>query len=413
MSKVYVVGIGMTPCGKMPHQSIKSLTDAAVREALRDAGMEVQDVESAFFSNATQSVLEGQHMIAGQVALRSMGFGNIPIINIENACASGSTAFHLACSQVRSGEVDVALAAGAEKMYHPDRRKMFSVFDGALDVHDTAAIMETLAMLGRGLGDAPDEAATAGERSVFMDVYAAMAKLHMKLHGSTQRQLAAITSKNHGHSQHNELAQFRNPLSIEDVLAARVISWPLTLPMCAPVSDGAAAAVVVSEAGLKRFAGRRAVEVLASVVMSGSDRAYDDYEAHVCRRAAQKAYRIAGIGPQDVSVAEVHDATAYAELLQTELLGFAEIGQGGWLAERGETTIGGSIPVNPSGGLVSKGHPIGATGLGQIHELVLQLRGAAGVRQVENARIGLAENGGGFIGYEEAVTSVNIFGRVG
>jgi len=195
------------------------------------------------------------------------------------------------------------------------------------------------------------------------------------------------------------------------VLAARPIAWPLTLPMCAPVSDGAAAAIVCTGKALHRFQRTRAIRVHATVIASGSDRGPEDLDQHITRRAADLAYERAALGPADMSVAEVHDATAVGELIQTENLRFCELGAGGELAERGDTAIGGRIPVNPSGGLECKGHPIGATGLGQIYELALQLRGEAGVRQVENARFGIAENGGGFHGFEEAAACVTILGR--
>jgi acetyl-CoA acetyltransferase len=247
--------------------------------------------------------------------------------------------------------------------------------------------------------------------SVFMDVYASLAKQHMRRFGSTQRMFAVISAKNHVHSVHNPLAQYRTPYTVEEVLAARPIAWPLTLPMCAPVSDGAAAAIVCTGRALHRFERARAIKVYATVLASGSDRGPEELGKHITRRAANLAYERAGLGPRDMSVAEVHDATAVGELIQTENLGFCEAGGGGELAERGDTSIGGRIPVNPSGGLECKGHPIGATGLGQIHELTMQLRGEAGARQVERARFGIAENGGGFHGFEEAAACMTILGR--
>lgn len=222
-----------------------------------------------------------------------------------------------------------------------------------------------------------------------------------------------MAAKNHGHSVHNPLAQYREAMSVERVLAAAPISYPLTLPMCSPVSDGAAAAIVCNAAALQRLRGdaRRAVRVLACVLQTGSDRAASDLESHLVRKGAQRLYEQAGVPPQDVDVAEVHDATAIGEVLQSELLGLVPMGQGGPAAERGETRIGGRIPINPSGGLESKGHPIGATGLGQVFELVMQLRGEAGGRQVDGARIALAENGGGLAGIEEAVACLTLLGR--
>ena len=409
MSEVYVAGVGMTPFGKLAHRSVKDLTREAVDNALADAGLARERVNVAFFANATQSPLEGQHMIAGQLALRAAGFDAIPVSNVENACASGATAFHLAYAHVKAGLADVALAVGAEKMYGPDRATISSLFNGAWDVREADAIRARLEELGAAV-PTPGEAAVApGERSVFMELYAALAKLHMKTFGSTQRQFAAVSAKNHKHSVLNPLSQYRKDMSVEDVLAARVIAWPLTLPMCSPISDGAAAAVLVAEGA--PGPGRRGVRVAASVLASGSDHAPDDYARHICRLAAMRAYETAGVGPQDISVAEVHDASAFAEVLQSEALGFFEFGEGGVMAERGESALGGRIPINPSGGLESKGHPIGSTGLAQIFELVTQLRHESGPRQVENARIALAENGGGFHGWEEAAACITILAR--
>ena len=410
MSKIHIVGVGMTPFGKFLDRSVKSLTEEAVTLALRDAGATKDDIGAAFFANAVQSPLEGQHMVAGQIALREMGFERLPIVNVENACASASTAFNLAYAHLKAGLCDVALAVGAEKMFSTDKAKTFSVFDGAWDVHDLAGIQENLATLAGDnkpvAGDPP-----ANERSVFMDLYANMAKFHMRSYGMTERQLATVAAKNHQHSAHNPLSQYQRAMTVDEVLAARRIVWPLTLPMCAPISDGAAAAILVTDEALGRFPDARPVEVLATVVASGSVRRPEDAQHHICRLAAKKAYEAAGIGPNDISVAEVHDATAFAEVIQAENLGFCEIGQGGRLAESGATTIGGKVPINPSGGLESKGHPIGATGLGQIYELTLQLRNEASTRQVEGARFAIAENGGGLHGFEEAVACITILGR--
>lgn len=412
MENVYVAGIGMTPFGKLQDQSVKGLTRQAVAGALQDAGCGVTDLDGAFFANAVQGHMEGQHIIRGQIALRSMGIQGIPVVNVENACASASSAFNLAVNFLRAGAGDVALAVGAEKMYSDDKARMFSAFDSGWDIQSADEIRQRLVQLGEGVTVPPG---TTSNRpySVFMDVYAAFARLHMRTFGTTQRQIAAVAAKNHGHSVHNALAQYRQPFTVDEVLAAAPITYPLTLPMCAPISDGAAAAVLCTGSALKRrgLDAKRAVKVLASVMQTGSDRAPDDFERHCTRLAAKRAYELAGIGPGDVSVAEVHDATAVGEIVQIENLGFCAFGEGGPAGERGDTRIGGRIPVNPSGGLESKGHPIGATGLGQIAELVAQLRGEAGPRQVEGACIALAENGGGLHGVEEAVACITILGR--
>jgi acetyl-CoA acetyltransferase len=246
--------------------------------------------------------------------------------------------------------------------------------------------------------------------SEVMQVYASMCRYYMKTYGITQRQVAAVCAKNHNHSVHNPFSQIRKPYTIDEVLAAPPITYPLTLPMCAPVSDGAAAAILCTEEGLKRIGAerRRCIKVAASVMRSFTHRRIDQVELAAGRLAAQQAYEIAGVGPDDIDVAEVHDASAMGEILQVENLQFVAPGEGGPAAERGEFTHGGRLPINVSGGLESKGHPLSATGIGQLFELVTQLRGEAGARQVEGARIALQENGGGLAGVEEAVVAVHI-----
>jgi acetyl-CoA acyltransferase len=293
---------------------------------------------------------------------------------------------------------------GVEKLYSTDRAKRFAVFQQPLDI---AEAQRYLASTDGMLAPVPG-GEEAPSPNVLMEAYAAQARLHMRTYGSTQRQIAAVASKSHAHSQHNPLSQYRHAMSIEDVLSAPGVAWPLTVPMCAPISDGAAAAIVCCGELVGRFAGRAPVRVLAAVSQSGRDRAPDDYAHHVTRLTAERAYALAGIGPIDVDLAEVHDASSSGEIIQTEALGLCEAGQAGWAAEQGETLLGGRIPVNVSGGLVSKGHPLGATGLSQIFELVTQLRGQAGARQVENARIAIAENSGGFYGVEDGLSTVTI-----
>ncbi len=408
MQDVYVVGIGMTPFGRFLERPLRSLAEEAVRLALDDAGIGHAAIEAIAFANATQDAMEGQYGIRGQAALAALPFDAVPIINVENACASASTAFQVALMQIRSGAAEVALAIGAEKMASADTALSMAAFEGSWDRANKDATLVRLAAMGANMPTPPDEAARESSRTVFMDIYAAFAKYHMSRFGTTQRQLAAVAAKNHRHSVANPLSQYRKAFSIEEVLAARLIAWPLTLPMCSPISDGAAAAVLCSADALGRFDKSRAVKIRACVLMNGGRRQPDEIEKHISRRAALKAYEIAGLGPDAIDVVECHDATAFGEIQQSENLGFFAFGEGGPMAEQGATTIGGRIPFNPSGGLESKGHPIGATGLAQIHELVTQLRGEAGARQVANARIALQENGGGLIGIEEAAVAVTI-----
>ena len=412
MDKVYITGVAMTRMGRLDGATVKSLSREAVTGALADAGISAGAVEAAYFSNATQRHLEGQLMIPGQIALRDMGIEGIPVVNVENACASGSTALNLAAQFLKAGEGDVALAVGAEKMWTGDKAKMFSFFDSGWELATAEKNEKQLLALGHGI-DLPEGSESEKPYSVFMAVYAAFARAHMRLFGTTQAQFAAIAAKNHMHSVENDKAQFRDPYTVGDVLGAPPITYPLTLPMCAPMSDGGAAAVLMTEAGMKRLgiSRDRAIELRASVIQTGSDRDGDDFANHLTAKAARRAYEKAGLGPEDVSVAEVHDATAVGELIQIENLGLFPFGEGAAASERGETTIGGRVPVNPSGGLECKGHPIGATGLGQVYELVSQLRGECGTRQVEGAKVAIAENGGGLIGIEEAVASVLILAR--
>jgi acetyl-CoA acyltransferase len=408
LREVFVIGIGMTAFGRFLDRPLSSLAEEAVRLALSDAAAVESQIEAIAFANATQGAMEGQYGIRGQVALQAMAFDAVPIINVENACASASTAFNVAMMQIQSGSVEVALAVGAEKMVSVDTGLSMAAFEGSWDRAKKAATLERLAALGKEMPTPPEEAVRESPHTVFMDIYSAFAKYHMARFGTTQRHLAEVAAKNHRHSIHNPLSQYRKAFSADEVLAARLIAWPLTLPMCSPISDGAAAAVLCSGEALSNFDRNRAVKVRASVLMNGGRRNPEDIEIHISRRAAKKAYSIAGVGPEDIDVVECHDATAFGEIQQSENLGFFDFGDGGPMAARGATTVGGRVPFNPSGGLESKGHPIGATGLGQIHELVTQLRGEAGARQVEQPRLALQENGGGLMGIEEAAVAITI-----
>ena len=409
MTEVFILGIGMTALGKFTERSVKDLSREAVARALADADIHQDDIEAAWFSNTRQGLLEGQNGIRGQCALRPLGFSGIPIANIENACASGSTALLQAIAHIKAGMCDVALVVGAEKMFFPEKREaMFNAFKGGTDIHRLEEFHQQVSAQGAAL--IPDEYRQddGKQRSFFMDSYAAQARLHMQKYGTTQRQFAAAAAKNHWHSTVNPLAQYQHDMTVDEVLAGRVITWPFTLPMCAPISDGAAAAVVCSADALRRLGKRRAIRIRALALRSGIQRDANDFANHIGRLTAQQAYEQAGIAPSDVDVAEVHDASAYAEIQQIENLGLCELGEGGVYTEQGHTALGGATPVNPSGGLVSKGHPVGATGIMQLHELVTQLRGEAGKRQVHGARIAVAENGGGFYETEEAATTVTV-----
>jgi acetyl-CoA acyltransferase len=408
MRETLIVGVGMTPFGRFPGLSLAHLAQQAAADALEDAGAPRSAVQSIVFANAVQGALEGQHGIRGQCALDGAGFGAVPVINVENACASASTALNLAHVLVGSGACECVLAIGAEKMVTPDPAKSMAAFEGSWDLSRRDRTLADLIAMGQGM-TVPPGAETGEPHSVFMDVYAAFCRHHMARFCTTQRQMAAVSAKNHAHSVENPRSQYRKAFSVDQVLAARTIAWPLTLPMCSPISDGAAAALVATPAFAERLGQRaRSVRIRASVLMAGDRRDPDDIENHVARKASRRAYEVAGVGPQDIDVVECHDATAFGEILQSELLGFFPFGEGGPAAARGDTALGGRIPFNPSGGLESKGHPIGATGLGQVFEIVTQLRGQAGARQAPGARLGLVENGGGLRGIEEAAVAITI-----
>jgi acetyl-CoA acetyltransferase len=412
MSGIYIAGISMTVFARHLERSLADLAGEALSGALADARCALSDIQSGFYSGITNGTLQGQHSIPGQVVLAKLGIEAIPIANVENACASGSTAVHLAVRTLEAGACDIALAIGAEKMNVPDKARTLSLFETGWDVSRAEESFARLTRLGEGVV-IPEGSESAKPYSRFMGIYAALCRHHMKTYGTTQRQIAAVSAKNHQHSVHNPFAQFRTPFSIEEVLAAAPITYPLTVPMCAPLTDGAAAAILCNEAGLRRIGAERArcIRIAASVLRSSTHRGIDEPERAIGHLAAEQAYEAAGLGPDDIDVAEVHDATAMGEIIQVENLGFVPFGQGGPAAERGELSLGGRIPVNPSGGLESKGHPIGATGLGQLFELVMQLRGEAGKRQVADARHAIQENGGGFQGIEEASLAIHILTR--
>jgi acetyl-CoA acyltransferase len=411
MREVLILGVGMTPFGVHADKSIGELARAAAGAALADAAASASDVQCCFYANTAGGAIEGQHGVRGQHALRPLGIEGGMFVNVENACAGSATAFQLAVTQVAAGAAEVALAVGSEKLNTDDRAKRAAAFAQPQDVAAMELFLNSHRDLVAGIQPPADVVIDPKMFSLFMEGYAVQAKLHMRRFGTTWRQLAAVASKNHAHSVHNPLAQFRKPFTIEEILAGKVIAWPLTLPMCAPISDGAAAVVVGSRAAAQRLASVAPVRVLASVLTSGSTRKIADTAQASIRRAARAAYERAGVGPGDVQVAEVHDASAYAEIHQLEMTELYAEGAAAGAAERGETRIGGRLPVNPSGGLESRGHPVAATGAAQLVELVEQLRGRACARQVAGARIALASTSGGFIGIEDAVTCVSILGQ--
>ena len=402
----------MTVFGRHPERSLADLAGEALSGALADARCALSSVQSAFYSGITNGALQGQLSIPGQVLFAQLGIEGIPIANVENACASGSTAVHLAVRSLQAGACDIALAIGAEKMNVPDKARAMALFESGWDVSRVEENFATLSRIGEGVA-IPEGSESEKPYSRFMGIYAALCRYHMKTYGTTQRQIASVSAKNHEHSVHNPFAQFHRRFSVEEVLAAAPITYPLTLPMCAPLTDGAAATIVCNEEGLRRIGADRGrcIRIAASVLRSSTRRSMDEPHKGIGHLAARQAYDAAGLGPEDMDVAEVHDASAMGEIIQVENLGFVPFGQGGPAAEHGEFSLGGRIPVNTSGGLESKGHPLGATGIGQLHELVTQLRGEAAGRQVVGARHAIQENGGGLQGIEEAALAVHILTR--
>jgi acetyl-CoA acetyltransferase len=415
----------MTAFGKFMDSSVRKLAEEATAAALRDAQASPGDIEMAFFSNATAGILNGQEMIRGQVALRNTGVLGVPIVNVENACASASSAFWLAHMAVASGQVDIALAIGSEKLTHPDKMRSFAAIGTAVDLDNLVGAREALTRTLLGMGSVagpdagsplpvgaevvPEKKADGGGKSPFMDVYAGMTRHYMEQSGATAEDFARIAVKNQGNGKLNPKAQYGGDITVDEVLTSRQISGPLTLLMCSPIGDGAAAIVVCSEDAARRL-GAETVRVRATALVSGrGDRTPDQPGA--VDRAVAKAYDMAGVGPEDLDVCEVHDAAAPAELMIYEELGLCGPGEGPKLLASGETALGGRVPVNPSGGLLAKGHPIGATGCAQLVELADQLRGRCGARQVDGAQVALAENGGGFLGTDPAAIVITVLSR--
>ncbi|MCH2410549.1 thiolase family protein [Myxococcota bacterium] len=393
MRSVVIAGAYMTQFGKFLERNVRSLSTEAALGAVQDAGVEAKDIELVSFGNAAGGVLTGQEMIRAQIALAGSGIEGVPMLNVENACASASSAFHIAWLSIAAEQCDVALAIGSEKMTHEDKKRAFVALARAVDVEELVA-------------EHGEQVLTEGAGSLFMDIYANEAKSYMERSGATQRDFAMAASKSHFHGSLNPKSQYRQDRSVEEVLESRPIAGPLTLLMCSPIGDGSAALVLCSEDYAKQK-GMPFVRVLATSIQSG----VRDGEGDVVVRAARKAFDDAGVGPKDVDVVELHDAASPAEFSILGDIGVAEaFGGPVQMVSDGETRLGGKLPVNTSGGLVSKGHPIGATGCAQLVELTEQLRSRGGRRQVEGARIGLAENAGGDLGNGPAAAVVTILG---
>jgi benzoylsuccinyl-CoA thiolase BbsB subunit len=368
----------MVPFGKYGARSLADIAWPAVKDALRDANVKPSQIHAAYCGTA----LGG--MMAGQRILGRLGITGIPITNVENACSSSSSALHQAVLAIRAGQYEVVLVIGAEK----------------------------LTKFGQGTLPLEQEDWEVTQGMVMPAVYAMRAQRYMYECALTREQLAQVAVKNRRHGALNPDAQLREAVTLEQVLSSRCVADPLTRLQCCPIGDGAAALVVCASSVAPRFAGS-AIRILASELTSGrcSNGFRDMATAEITVRGARLAYEEAGLGPADIDVAEVHDAFTIAELLYYEAFGFCERGAAAELLASGATSLGGRIPVNPSGGLLAKGHPIGATGAAQIVEIVRQLRGQAAGRNVAHARVGLAHaTGGGIAGFDHGACSIHILG---
>jgi len=379
MSGASIIGVGMVPFGKFPNRTVVDLAWPAVKAAIADSGIDPRRIQAAFCGTTFGGMMTGQRVL-GQI-----GLSGIPITNIENACSSSSTALRQGVAAICSGQHDVVLVLGVEK----------------------------LTKFGGGVLPLELEDWDVSQGMMMPALYAMRAQRYIHDYGLTREQLAQVSVKNRKHGSLNPDAQMREPVTVEQVLNSRQIADPFTLLQCCPTGDGAAAILLTSDK-LATQIGRAPIRVLASDLTSGRfTPGYRDMTIpEITVRGAQEAYEEAGLGPDDIDVAEVHDAFSIAELLYYEAFGFCGRGEAGRMISDGETALGGRLPVNPSGGLLAKGHPIGATGAAQVVEIIRQLRGEAGPRQVEGAKIGLSHaTGGGITGFDHGACAIHIFAR--
>jgi len=362
MSDVYIVGIDMIRFGRFPEKKVEELGATAALGALDDAGLTIGDMEALYCGNLGQA-----NGMVGQRILHQIGQTGIPVVNCANACATGATAFREGWMAIKAGVYDLVLAVGVEQMGK-------GLLGGA----------------GGGKGGIPKEGLLGS--GTMPAVFAEAGMEHSRKYGTTFEQFAKVAVKNHHHSTMNPKAMYQKETPLEEVMNAEMISYPNTKLMCSVNVDGSAAAVLASERKAKELGLKRAVRVRASVLTSDpwQERDLVMPDVNTCTRtAAKKAYEMAGVGPQDVNLVELHDCFATAEILHYENLGLCKDGEAGKMIDTGAVALGGKVPVNVSGGLLSKGHPLGATGIANLYEVSTHLRGEAGKRQVEGARIGL------------------------
>jgi acetyl-CoA acetyltransferase len=412
MQDVYVIGSASTHFKRWPERDFDDLVREAYLHVIQDAALaDGHDIQSVYFGNCAMDQW-GQSNIRGQVCFmplikEGLHAPQAPICNVESGCATGSMSFHSACKDIASGQSELSLAIAAEKtFFKSDPSKTLAMFQGGADqVHRS----EWMDYFHKAAEDYGLKFKPHSDRVLFLDVYAMQAEYHMKKYGTTREQIAASAAKNHAHGALNPKAQYRKAMTVEEVLSDFPIVGPFTRSMCSPISDGAASLLVCSKSWLDKLppsTARRAIKVRACASSNGRYRSLD--EPSLTRHAATKAYAQAGLSPKDIDLVELHDSTSFCEIYQLEMLGLCEEGQGGPLIADGSTQLGGRLPVNLSGGLVSKGHPLAATGLSMLDELVLQLREEAGERQVKGAKWGLKQNAGGQTGFDEAACAVTI-----
>lgn len=405
MRDVAIVGTGMIRFGKYPEKGIKDLVRESVEKTLGDAGVGSNAIEAAYVGTAAPGIMTGQEQIKAQVTLSAMGIDTIPMYNIENACASSSSAFHLAWTAVGAGLYDCALVVGFEKLYDPDKMKSFMALGTAVDIEMAMTHLENF-QKKHGEKESIISADSGKSKSIFMDMYAYYTKTYMKRFGLTQKHFAEISVKSHKNGALNPNAMYRKEVTLEEVLHSGDISFPLTRMMCSPICDGAAAAIICSREKAAQFT-TKPIWVAGSVI--GSGKITDDLGDTLTKRLAPKLFDSAGISPDEIDIIEVHDATSPSEIITLIELGICPGEDAPKWIEEGYLEIDGKKPSNTSGGLASKGHPIGATGMGQIHEVVQQLRGTAGKRQVNSPKTGMTHNGGGILGVDAAAMALHIF----
>lgn len=414
MRDVFVIGVATTAFKRWPEATHRALTQQVLDAVERDAGVALARADGVWFGNCALHMF-GQATSRGQVVLsEALSRGQLEpstsVVNVEAGCATGSLALHGAAQAIAAGQAQVALAVGVEKTFLPHAlEKTKELFDGAMDrlTPEVPTAFFERAAAAHGLSWAP-----RADRIALLDVCALQASWHMKTWGTTAEQLAASAAKNHTHGALNPAAQYQKAMSVAEVLADKPVLAPLTRAMCAPISDGAAAVVVCSGdalATLPSAVRERAVKLLGLELASGRYRALG--EPSVTEVCGQRLFRKAGVTPAQVQVAEVHDATSFSEISTVEALGFCAKGKGGEYVASGAASLGGARPINLSGGLVSKGHPLAASGLAMVHELVTQLRGEAGPRQAKGATLGLWQNAGGLTGFDEAACAVGLLSR--